>query len=228
MDKSKFFVTVITVAISAIILFVIINRIFNVSNGINQGDFRVSDAIVTSIVKLEDKSEESNQWKFDISQSNKISMLLQTSNNAKIKEVYLDNFKISSKNDVSIYVEQDKYDYEYKYENIKNKKVNIYAEENEEGNYLIEFDITNEDILSNYIVPDDVKEIRYDGTILNIAKIPVSKILFKAKYDLVVVENNGQINTCKVEINMPDGKIVSEGLSVERIDITNFNFKVNY
>ena len=228
MNKNKFFMAVITMAIAAVILFVIINIVFGSNNKINQGNFRVSDFLITSIVELEDKSEEASDWKFDVSQSNKISILLQTSSDSKIKEAYLEEFKVSSKNDVSIYVEQDKYDAYYKYEDVKNKKINIYTEEREDGSYLVEFDITNEDVLSNYSIPEDIKEIRYDGTILNIAKIPVSSIDFKVKYNLVLVEDNGKTNTCKIELSVPNSKILTEGQSVERLDISGFNFKVDY
>ena len=125
-------------------------------------------------------------------------------------------------------MEQDKYDVSYKYKDIKNKKVNIYTEETEDGNFLVEFDIRNEDVVSNYSVPEEVKEIRHDGTILTIAKVPASSIKFDVKYNLVIVEDKGQINTCKIELQMPDTKITTEGFSVERLDSSKFNFKVDY
>ena len=92
-------------------------------------------------------------------------------------------------------------------EDIKNRKVNIYTEETETGDYLVEFDIKNEDVLSNYIIPSEVKEIRHDGTVLNTASIAVSQIRFKIKYDLVIIQDNEKINTCKVEVEMPDDKM---------------------
>lgn len=227
MKKNKFFTAIITLVISAVILIVIVNLIFNNSK-INQGNFRVSDAILTSIVELEDKAESSTEWKYDISQNNKVSILVKPNENASIKEVYLEKIKIKSKNDVSIYLEQEEYDVSYKYKNINNSKVNIYTEETEEGNYLIEFNINNEDVVSNFNVPNDIKEIRHDGTILNIANIAISDITFNVKYNLIIVENNGQINKCKIEIKMPDSKVVTEGLFVERLNTSEFNFKVDY
>lgn len=227
MKKNKFFTAIITLVISAVILIVIVNLIFNNSK-INQGNFRVSDAILTSIVELEDKAESSTEWKYDISQNNKVSILVKPNENASIKEVYLEKIKIKSKNDVSIYLEQEEYDVSYKYKNISNGKVNIYTEETEEGNYLIEFNINNEDVVSNFNVPNDIKEIRHDGTILNIANIAISDITFNVKYNLIIVENNGQINKCKIEIKMPDSKVATEGLFVERLNTSEFNFKVDY
>ena len=227
MKKNKFFTAIITLVISAVMLIVIVNLIFNNSK-INQGNFRVSDAILTSIVELEDKAESSTEWKYDISQNNKVSILVKPNENASIKEVYLEKIKIKSKNDVSIYLEQEEYDVSYKYKNISNGKVNIYTEETEEGNYLIEFNINNEDVVSNFNVPNDIKEIRHDGTILNIANIAISDITFNVKYNLIIVENNGQINKCKIEIKMPDSKVATEGLFVERLNTSEFNFKVDY
>lgn len=226
MSKNKFFTAVITIGISAIILLVIMHFTFN--NKINQGNFRVSDAILSSVVELEDKSDITNEWKYDISQTNKISMLVQTIGDATVKEVYLDDIKIESKNDVHIYIEQHKYDVSYRYENLKNKKINIYAEQTKQGDYLVEFDVQNEDVISDFIIPSDIKEIRHDGTMLNIAKIPVSNIKFKIKYDLILVQDNNKVNTCKVEVELPDEKIASDGFFVKRLDSTSYTFKVDY
>lgn len=227
MEKSKFFTVVITIVVSAAILMTIINIIFDNSK-INQGNFRISDTVLSSIIELEDKSEGNNGWTFDVSQSNKISMLVTANSGSKIKEVYLEKVAVSSKKNVNIYLEQEKYDVNYHYTEIKNKKVNIYTEEQENGSYLVEFDILNKDILSDYIVPDEIKEIRHDGTILNLAGIAISDITFNLKYNLVVVEQTGQINTCKIKISMPDKKLATEGLSVERLSNEDFNFKVEY
>lgn len=227
MEKSKFFTVVITIVVSAAILMTIINIIFDNSK-INQGNFRISDTVLSSIIELEDKSEGNNGWTFDVSQSNKISMLVTANSGSKIKEVYLEKVAVSSKKNVNIYLEQEKYDVNYHYTEIKNKKVNIYTEEQENGSYLVEFDILNKDILSDYIVPDEIKEIRHDGTILNLAGIAISDITFDLKYNLVVVEQTGQINTCKIKISMPDKKLATEGLSVERLSNEDFNFKVEY
>ncbi len=228
MNKSKFFTAIITIGISVIILLVIFNYLFNNSSKINQGKFRISDTILTSVVELEDKAELENEWKFDISQNNKISMLIKTDKGIGIKEVYLEKVKVKSKNDVSIYIEQDKYELSYEYGKIKDRKVNIYTEETQDGIYLIEFDVKNEDIISNFNIPEEIKELRHDGTILNIAKVSISDIVFTLKYNLVIVENGGQINKCKILIEMPNSKIITEGLSVERLDCSKFNFKVEY
>lgn len=228
MNKNKFFTAVITVGVSAIILLVIFNVIFNNSSKINQGKFRISDTILTSVVELEDKAELENEWKFDISQNNKISMLIKADKNAEVKEVYLEKVKVKSKNDVSIYVEQDKYEVNYEYTKIKDKKVNIYTEETQDGIYLVEFNVKNEDVVSDFNIPDETKELRHDGTILNLAKVSISDIVFTLKYNLVIVESGGQINRCKILIEMPNSKIITEGLSVERLDSSKFNFKVEY
>lgn len=227
MDKSKFFTAVITIGISAIILLSIVYFTFN-NNKINQGDFRISDAVLSSIVELEDKSQNENEWKYDISQSNKISMLVQKIGDCAVKEVYIDNIKVKTKNTVNVYIEQDKYDLLYEYKDVKNKKINIYAEETQDGNYLVEFDIKNKNAVKDFIVPEGTKEVRHDGTILNIANVAISQIKFKVKYNLVVLQDNQKINTCKVEIDMPDEKIAVDGFFVQRLDSLNYNFKVSY
>ena len=227
MEKSKFFTIVITIVVAAAVLITLINIIFDNSK-INQGNFRVSDTLISSIVKLEDKSEGTGGWTFDVSQSNKVSMLISSNSDAKIKEVYLDKVGVSSKKNVNIYIEQEKYNTSYSYADIKNKRVNIYKEEQENGSYLVEFDVLNKNIMSDYMVPDEIKEVRYDGTILNLAGIAISDITFDLKYNLVITEEKGQINTCKVKIKMPDKKLATEGLSVERLSNQEFNFKVDY
>ena len=227
MNKEKFFTAVITIGISAIILAAISYFTFN-NNKINQGDFRISDTILLSIVELEDKSEDSSQWKYDISQNNKISMLVQKIGDCEVQELYIDNVKIKSKNDVNIYIEQDEYGLRYEYKDIKNKKVNIYTEETEAGDYLVEFDIKNENAVKDFVVPEGVNEIRHDGTILNTANIAISQIKFKVKYDLIIVQNNQKTNKCKIEIEMPDQKIAVDGFFVQRLDTSNYNFKVSY
>lgn len=227
MNKNKFFTAVITLGISAIILIAIVYFTFN-NNKINQGNFRITDSILSSIVELEDKAENPGEWKYDISQNNKISMLVQKIGDAHVKEIYIKDIKIKSKNDVNIYIEQDKYDLRYEYKDIKNEKVNIYTEETEAGDYLVEFDVKNKNIVKDFGVPEGIKEIRHDGTILNIAKIAISQIQFKVKYNLVVVQDNQKTNTCKVEIEMPDEKIAVDGFFVKRLDSSNYNFKVSY
>ena len=129
MDKNKFFTAVITLGISAIILLVIVYCIFN-NNKVNQGDFRISDSILSSIVEFDDKSAGTNEWKYDISQTNKVSILVQTLGSATIKEVYFEDVKVKSKNNVNIYVEQDNYDIRYdivKDEDVKKPNLNNYT-----------------------------------------------------------------------------------------------------
>lgn len=227
MNKKKFFTAIITIGISVAVLLFIINIIFK-DAGINQGNFRISDTILTSVVELEDKSENGEEWKYDISQNNKISMLVQTNKNSEIKEVYLEKVKVKSKNNVNIYLEQEQYELSYEYKKIRNKKVNVYAEEREDGNYLIEFDVKNKDVVSDFNIPEGTKELRHDGTILNLANIAISDITYELKYNLVIVESIGQTNTCKINIKMPDLKVATEGLAVERLDSSNFKFKVDY
>ena len=227
MNKSKFFMAVITMGISAIILFVIVYYTFN-NNKINQGDFRISDSILSSIVEFEDKSEGANEWKYDISQNNKISMLIQTIGDTNIKEIYLENVKVKSKNNVNIYIEQNKYDVSYKYEDVKNENINIYVDKMDTGDYLVDFDIKNEDILSGYSRPEGVNELRHDGTVLNTASIAISQIRFQIKYNLVILQDNEKTNKCKIELEMPDEKIAVDGFYVQRLDSANYNFKTSY
>ena len=228
MNKNKFFTAVITIIIAVVVLIIIINIIFKDNLKVNQGSYRVSDSVLTSVVELEEKAENQKKWNFDISQNNKVSFLLTSNENASLKEVYLDKFKVNSSNNVNIYLEQVNHDISYEYKDIKNKKVNIYAEKTEDGNYLIEFDIVNKNVISDFTVPSDVKEIKHDGTILPIAKIPVSSIAFNVRYNLVLVENQGQVNTCDVKLSMPNEKIATEGVSVERLNVSDFNFRVDY
>ena len=226
MDRKKIFWAIITILISAAILVVITDMIFKLNN-INEGKFRVADSIITSTVELtykNDADEEKKTWTFDVSQNNILSLIIANRTNMKIKDIYIENIKVISGGD--IYIEQIEYESSHKIEG-KNEKINIYSETREDGSEIIEFNINNKNIIKNYNVPSDVKEIRHDGTILNIAGVKLSDIEFKFKASLIVVEENGSKNICKISLKMPKEELITNGQIVERLSLENFSFKVS-
>ncbi|MDD4375239.1 MAG: hypothetical protein PHR25_00430 [Clostridia bacterium] len=225
MEKKKIFIAMVTIIISLAILVIAINLIFNNNFKINQGKFRISDALITSSTILKEKTK--GEWTFDISQNNKIAILIQSADNVKIKEAYLEKIRVNSKEDVRIYIEQENHKISYKYEELKNEKVNIYVDEQEKG-YLAEFDIINKDIVTDFAIPEEIKEIRHDGTILNIAGIKASEITFRLRYNLVIIEPEGKINKCEFDLKIPNEKVIAEGTTIERLDVQKLSFKVKY
>lgn len=225
MDKKKIFIAMVTIIISLAILVIVINLIFNNNSKINQGKFRVSDALLTSSAIL--KEETKGEWTFDISQNNKLALLIQSVENTKIKEIYLEKIRVNGKEDINIYIEQLNHKLSYKYEEIKNKRVNIYADEQENG-YLVELDIINKDVVTDFTIPEDIKVVRHDGTMLNIAGIKASEVIFRLRYNLVIIEPEGKVNKCEFDIRIPNEKVITEGTTIERLNVQDLVFKVKY
>ncbi len=225
MDKKKIFIAMVTIIISLAILVIVINLIFNNNSKINQGKFRVSDALLTSSAIL--KEETKGEWTFDISQNNKLALLIQSVENTKIKEIYLEKIRVNGKEDINIYIEQLNHKLSYKYEEIKNKRVNIYADEQENG-YLVELDIINKDVVTDFTIPEDIKVVRHDGTMLNIAGVKASEVIFRLRYNLVIFEPEGKINKCEFDIRIPNEKVITEGTTIERLNVQDLVFKVKY
>ena len=92
---------------------------------------------------------------------------------------------------------------------------------------LLELIIINENILKNWAIPEGVNEIIYDGRIFTTANMNLKDIQFKIRFDLVITESTGKTNTMKVEMKLPDEKLLVNGADVRRLDVYDFKFKTN-
>ena len=97
MDKQKIFWCLITIIIAVIALIVTINLVFR-TDKINEGKFRLADFILTSQVDISNKTEVNGKWSIDLSQTNKLSMLITAAQNAQIADVSLKNINTNKEN----------------------------------------------------------------------------------------------------------------------------------
>ena len=221
MDKKKVFWSLITVVISIVLLLVIINLVFP-KDEINEGKFRVSDAILSSLVEMENKTEKNGVWSIDLSQKNKISLLITAAQGADINKIYLSDIVINTgkvvfsqlDNESKISLNSKAQDLELDYYLDKNNQI------------LLEFIALNENILNDWLIPESTKQIVYDGRMLTTAGIELKQIQFRLSFKLNIVENTGKINTMKAEFILPNEELITNGADVRRLSIGDFKFKV--
>ena len=126
--RKKIFTYGVIALLSILIIYLLTTYLLSINDVINKGNFRLNDFVVTSMVKVDEEtvdiynsnevmqSEEENiveeiendinnslELKLNISQLNKISFLIPTSENATIADVYLTDIKIK-KTDFNIYM----------------------------------------------------------------------------------------------------------------------------
>ena len=81
MKKNNVFLAIIIAAISIALVVLISTVVLDNSSKINEGNFRINDAVVNSTVDIKEKQEETeiaelSNMVFDISQENKLSLLI--------------------------------------------------------------------------------------------------------------------------------------------------------
>lgn len=194
---------------------------------INQGNFRVNDLVVESKLEVKEKDVEEvkdlSSLVFDISQNNKITMLVAAQ--TEIEAMYIDNVYISNPVKVgNLYITQSNYEQKYSIESISSQ-INIYPAQIE-GQYKIEIGINNENCMEDVKVVSGTKSIRYDGTILSLLNTKVSDLRFDLIFDLNIIEKSGKKNVCKVKLSVPNDDLMTNGISITREDVSKFLFKV--
>lgn len=194
---------------------------------INQGNFRVNDLVVESRLEVKEKDVEEvkdlSSLVFDISQNNKITMLVAAQ--TEVEAMYIDNVYISNPVRVgNLCITQSNYEQKYSIENISSQ-INIYPAKTE-GQYKIEIGINNENCMEDVKVVSGTKSIRYDGTILSLLNTKVSDFRFDLIFDLNIIEKSGKKNVCKVKLSVPNDDLMTNGISITREDISKFLFKV--
>ena len=222
MDKRKIFWVLVTVVISVILLVVVINLVFK-SDEVNEGKFRVSDAILTSSAELTNKTEKNGVWSIDLSQKNKLSLLITPATGAKISKIYLSEITVNKSNVIF-----SQLDNENKITLTRDKKdLDIEYIVDENGQILLELVALNENILKDWVIPENIKQIVYDGRMLTTAGLTLKDIQFKLKFKLNVVEDTGKTNTMKVDLLLPNEELLENGADVRRLSVSKFKFKVN-
>ncbi|MBQ8043728.1 MAG: hypothetical protein IJ272_06215 [Clostridia bacterium] len=222
MDKKNIFWILITVVIAVILLIIVINLVFK-SDTVNEGKFRVSDVILTSSAELTNKTEKNGVWSIDLSQRNKLSMLVTAATGVEINKVYLSDITVNKGNVIF-----SQLDNESKITlDSTGKDLDVEYTLDENNQMLLEFVALNENILKDWVVPETTKQIVYDGRMVTTAGLELKDIQFKLKFKLNIVESTGKTNTMKVELLLPNEELVTNGADVRRLSLSEFKFKVN-
>ncbi len=222
MKKQKIFLVLITLIISILLLIVVINLVFK-KDTVNEGKCRVTDAILASSAELANKSEANGKWSIDLSQRNKLSFLINVASDTNITRVYLKDLTVKGTNNVVF----EQLNSEIKV-NLSSTKQNLDLEYTlDENNQMkIELVAINENVLKNWSVPEDIKEIIYDGRIFSDVGIKLKDIEFKLSFKLCIEEKTGKTNEMKVEIKLPNEELITNGADVRRLSTKDFKFKV--
>ena len=219
MEKTKVFWIITTLILAILALVVVINLVFS-SDEINEGKFRVGDVILTSTAELTNKSKENDAWSIDLSQRNKLSILINVAEEASIQKVYLKDITVNKGNII-----MSQLNHENKVALIDGPKDLELEYRVENGQMLIEIVALNENILKNWIVPEGTKELVYDGRAFTTAGLTLKDIRFKIDFKLVVSETTGKINEMRVSLQLPNDELIINGADVRRLSLSEFKFK---
>lgn len=227
---NKFLIIIGTMIVIAIIT-IVYKVTLNNRGKLNEGNYRVNDFVVRSMVSVEDEvvenTENLSDIKIKLSQNNLISILIsKNTENTDINKIYIDNIKTSKPNKLGTFViYQESSEQKYNLSNNETKKIDIIPKE--VGlQYQIDINIDNVNFVENINIPEGINELKYDGTILNNIGIAYRDIEFKIEFDLNIIEKSGRLNKCSVELEIPDETLFKNGIVINRLSLSNFSFEV--
>ena len=228
MDKVKGISIIIIAVVSVIVTVLVSNILLDTTGKVNQGNFRISDVIIESTATLKEvqdknvKIEKLSGLVFDVSQTNTISILIES--NVKASKISIENLVVTDpalKGNMNIcQKDYEKYDITPELTSIP-----IYLEQ-EDGKYIITLLIDNDNVITDKSVSDEFQEIKYDATISNLFGIDVSQLQFNVSFDLVITDESGQTVKTTMYLKMPTDETLTEGMSILRQDATKFLFTV--
>lgn len=245
--RKKIFLYSVICVLLVIAVYVFTVYILTYTNIINQGYFRISDFVITSKVNVEElvlsqpdaesdseglpaesddkiESDIKNDLKlsFNVSQENKISILVPKSESATISKVYLTNIKLKdSKNDIFI-VDQKSAETNV---GSAGQSVDIGFKEND-NEYLIEFSLLNKNVIKEGKVPENINSVVYDGTIFKTLGYDTNNLKFTFEAKLNIEATNGKVSVCNISINLPNSEFGESGIVILREDIEKYNLKL--
>lgn len=227
MKKKKIGVILLILFVSIALVVSIGIYVLDNSGKVNQGSFRVSDFVVESNLKVVEKDVEEvkdlSSLIFDISQNNKITMLI--ASHAEVETMYIDNVYISTPVKLgNLYMIQSNYEEKFNIESISSQ-INIYPAE-KDGQYKVEIGVNNENCMQDVKVTSGTKSVRYDGTILSLLNTKVSDLRFNISFDLNIIDISGKKNVCPVKLSMPNDELMTNGISVRRQDVSKYLFTI--
>ena len=228
MKNSRFLTLLVVVLVIALVI-TVVSLIMDRNGKFNAGNYRMQDVVVTSTVNVKDNSdvnknlESLSDIKLSLSQNNKISFL--TTKDDNISEIYIDNISVKNPEKVGeFYISVINNDTKELVSNIKDK-IKITPNVQENGNY-IEVDINNEFFEKELSIPENLKSVKFDGTILPKYSIDLKSLMFDVSFDLNILQKDGKINTCNVKLTLPNQDLMLVGTSITRKNLADFTFKI--
>lgn len=224
MSGKKITTVIVVVALSILLIMGVYKYIFDLSGKVNQGKYRISDAVIVSNVKIDEKQEaieELSNMVLDISQENKLSLLIPK--NDIISRTTIDNINVKAplkSGKISI----NQTDKEKIYDINNETEIEIYPEEKNDE-YLIEIDVVNENCIKDINVPSQTNVVRFDGTILDLLNQKIEDFKFNVSFNLNLYDEVGKNHVCKIKLNLPDDELINDGIVVKREDLSNYIFK---
>ncbi len=223
MDKQKIFYYFLTVILCIIAFNLTLKLVFK-TDQINEGKFRVTDAVLLSEVQLVDKTTTENGWSLNVSQNNRLTFLITPMSSATVKRIYITDLKVKGGQDIVFYVKDNETRLTL---NRLPQTLDIEYVIDENGQIKIDLIALNENVLKNWVVPEHIKEIRCDGKIFETAGISLNTIKFDLSFKLNIAEENGKVNTMKVNMTLPNDRLEENGVDVIKLPTNQFKFKVN-
>lgn len=228
MDKVKGLSIIIIAVLSVILTVFIANKLLDTTGEVNQGNYRVSDAIVESSATLEEvqddkiKLENLSDMVFDVSQTNTISILVDYT--VEASEVRLENFKVTEpmlKGKFNIcQKDHEKYDITPELTTIP-----VHLEESD-GKYIIRLLLDNDKVITSKSVSSETERVQYDATIFKTLGINTDELKFNVSFDLVITDLSGKTARTSMSFNMPSDETFTEGMSILRQDISKCIFTI--
>lgn len=228
MDKVKGIAIIIVAIVSVIVTVLVANILLDTTGKVNQGNFRISDMVVRSSADVKEVQDESVELTklsdiiFDISQTNEISILIDP--NIEASGIRIENLKISAPalmGSMEIYQKEDK-----KYDVTPELNTINLDLEQQDGKYVVNLYINNNNVLTNQKVADDVDTIQYDAAIFKTLGVDVSLLKFDVSFDLLIDDKNGNTVKTAISLNMPTDETVETGMSILKQDTSGYIFTI--
>lgn len=226
--NKKVLLLICTILVAILIIFCVFYILLDNTGKINQGLFRVNDAVITSLVTVEEKQENKaesmiSDLLLDLSQKATISLLIPK--DAEINRIYLDNIKVKYPNKFEeMYITQPNSNDKIELKGSEiNDTLNLTVEETS-NEYLVEIDVINSNFAKDVRVPVDTKVVRFDGTLLSLAGINVEDIIYELSFDLNITDKQNKVSVCNVRLKVPDYDLASYGIGVLHGNLNDYVF----
>lgn len=218
------FVIIVSILIIAVVFYLLLNN----RGKINQGTFRTNDALITSLVTVEEKQENKEKSTIsdlilDLSQKNVLSLLIPKE--SEIKEIYIDNIKVKlpTKKGKMYITQPNSNEKTELLDDMKNKKVEIYTSE-KENQYLVEIEIDNLNFAKDVKVPENTKIVKFDGTLISLTGMNVEDLMFEISFNLNIINNKDKMSVCNINLKLPGYELANAGIEVKRGNLNDYIF----